>query len=158
MIMAFLLRTVTVAALLLMLAGPVQAVNCDVTATSVNFGGYDPFERVDADSTGTIRVTCSNKPKKPLEVRIELSAGGSGSYTPRRMSPVAGGTHRLRYNLYTNASMSTIFGNGTAGSVPIIKNVDRNTPWEVTVYGKIPARQNARIGAYTDMITVTVLW
>jgi spore coat protein U-like protein len=151
-------RFVSVTVLLLTFAPPAWAVNCDVTATSVNFGGYDPFERRATESTGSIRVTCSNKPKHPVEVAIELSTGRSGSYTPRSMIPVAGGSYRLRYNLYTNASMTTIFGNGTAGSVPLIKNVDRNNPWEVTIYGKVPARQNVRIGAYTDLVTVTILW
>ncbi len=134
-----------------------QAAQCDVTATSINFGNYDVFSPIPVDSTASINVTCkipSNSPQAPLPVIISLSPGNSGSFSPRSMQST--GADTLDYNLYTNASMSTIWGDGGGSSSVQTAFVAKDMPWSATLFGRIPAQQNVRAGSYSDTITVTI--
>jgi spore coat protein U-like protein len=151
------LRQLSIAALALVVPGVANALSCGVSATAVGFGSYDTLSPLHDDATGTITVTCSNLLSLLVSYDILLSSGGASSYSPRRM---ASGGHRLDYNLYTNLTRSTIWGDGTGGSsklsdgyllgvlVPVVRNY--------TIFGRIPARQNVAAGSYTDTITVTV--
>jgi spore coat protein U-like protein len=134
-----------------------QAFNCDVTATSLNFGSYDVFSNVPLDSTASINVSCNippQNPQAPLAVTISLSPGNSGSFAPRSMQST--GADILDYNLYTNASMSTIWGDGGGSSTVQSAFVTSAMPWNATLFGRIPARQNVSAGSYSDTITVTI--
>lgn len=69
------------------------------------------------------------------------------------------GSNTLGYNLYTDATRSTIWGDGNAGTFTIADayvltaiTITRNYP----VYGRIFPGQNVRVGSYADSITVTV--
>ncbi len=150
--------TTTVAALCLLLPTLCFAARCNVTATPVSFGSYDPLSTVPLDSTGKISVTCRNPPQQPLTVTIQFNEGGSANFSQRSMIPLSGGTDRLLYNLFTNASTSVIFGDGSGGSATLSRTIDRNTPWSVTVYGRMPPLQNVSAGAYSDNLTVTILF
>ncbi len=128
---------------------------CRVTATGLNFGAYDVFSAVPRDTTGTVTVTCDQNPPTDITVTIGPSAG-SGGFNPRQMRQ-AGGTDRLGYNLYTTASMSSVWGDGSAGtSAVFIRKVNRNRPATATIFGRIPARQNVSVGSYSETLTVTI--
>lgn len=151
---------ITLLLCLLCLAWPANqalAFKCDVTATSINFGSYDIFSPVPLDSTATINVTCnipSKNPHAPLAVVVSLSPGNSGSFAQRQM--VSTGPDVLNYNLFANASMSTIWGDGGGSSSTQTAFVTKDMPYRATLYGRIPARQNVRAGSYSDTITVTI--
>lgn len=145
------LAVVLAGVLLACLALPANA-QCSATTLGVAFGGYDPFSGASVDSTGTVTVTC-------LVVNsytIALSAGGSGSYTPRTL---VNGGNILDYNLFVDAARSTIWGDGTggtsisSGSIGILL-----LPNDHTIYGRIPGGQNPAAGSYSDTITVTVTY
>lgn len=128
--------------------------SCSVSATEVSFGIYDPFSSSPTDSTGTVTVTCFGLLGGIFEV--SLSTGQSGTYSPRRM---ANGGNNLNYNLYTNSSRTSIWGDGTGGT--LLQSVNcvllcLGIPNNLTAYGRIPARQDVPAGAYSDSITVTV--
>jgi spore coat protein U-like protein len=134
-----------------------EAFKCDVTATGLNFGSYDVFSPVPLDSTASIGVSCnipSNNPHAPLAVIISLNPGNSGNFSPRSMQ--SAGADTLDYNLYTNASMSTIWGDGNGGSSMQTAFVTSDMPWNASIFGRIPARQNVSVGSYSDIITVTI--
>jgi spore coat protein U-like protein len=138
-------------------ANRAQAAQCDVTATSINFGSYDVFSSIPVDSTASINVTCkipSDSPQAPLPVVISLSPGNSGNFSPRSMQST--GSDTLDYNLYANASMSTIWGDGGGSSSVQTALVAKDMPWNATLFGRIPARQNVSAGSYSDTITVTI--
>jgi spore coat protein U-like protein len=92
-----------------------------------------------------------------LNVAAAASPGASNNYAGRTLR---NGTNSLVYNLYTNAARTQIWGNGTDSSLRVTQSfaglllVDRTIP----VYGRIPARQNVRAGAYSDTIIVTVTY
>ncbi len=137
----------TAAAGLAAIAPAVHAANCSIATTSVAFGTYDVFAASPNDSgTGTVTVDC-----KGSSGEVTLSTGQSGVYASRKMTS---GANALSYNLYTSAARSTIWGDGTGGSSSI--TAGKNATTTLTVYGRIPAGQDAAAGTYTDSVTATV--
>jgi spore coat protein U-like protein len=143
------------AAVLFLLIGIPGHAACLVSATGLNFGEYDVFSAVPRDTTGTVTVTCDRNP--PTDVTISIGrSGGSGGFNPRQMRR-AGGSDLLGYNLYTTASMSTVWGDGSAGtSTVFLRKVNRNHPVTTTIYGRIPPGQNVSVGSYAETLTVTI--
>jgi len=125
---------------------------CSFNSTiGVSFGAYNVFNTSPTDATGSLTYTCMSLGGG---VTIDLSRGSASSYVPRQMRK---GAEPLAYNLYLEASHSVIWGDGTGGtshygpvSPPLATQVI------VTVYGRIPARQNVSAGAYTDTIIITI--
>ena len=137
----------TAAAGLAAIAPAAHAANCTIATTSVAFGAYDVFAASPNESgTGTVTVDC-----KGGAGEVTLSTGQSGAYASRWMTS---GADALSYNLYTSAARSTIWGDGTGGSSSITSG--KNATATLTVYGRIPAGQDAAVGTYTDSVTATV--
>lgn len=154
--MNFGIRLFTVV-LLLFFAEVVNAFQCSIVTTPVNFGFYDLFSTTDLNSTGTITVTCNAPAQNPVvPVTLSLTAGSSGTFALRRMVSTSGGG--LNYNLYSDATKTTILGDGSGGSSNLSNVISKNAPWKITIYGRIPARQNVTPGVYSDSITATILW
>lgn len=135
-----------------------QTSSCSVSASATSFGTYSPFSISPLDGTGNVEVSCSLLGVISILVnyQILLSAGASGNSAGRTLSG-AGST--LNYNLYTNASRSAIWGDGSGGSSIVsdgyllgLLTTVRNYP----VHGRIVAGQNVPPGAYSDTIVVTV--
>lgn len=123
---------------------------CSVNTQALGYGDYNVFSNQHLESVATISITCD----AVSSYDIALSPGGSGSYAARSM---ANGAHRLNYNLYTDAARNTIWGDGTSGTVTVSGTFSiTSTASNHTIYGRIPARQNAYIGSYSDTVTVTV--
>lgn len=136
---------------------PLSLCSCTVSATSLNFGNYDPLSNANDDSTGNIHVRCTLVAALNGSFTVDLSTGDSGSYAARKL---INGSSELRYNLYTNSTRNQIWGDGTGGSVRVSRSfaglllVDRN----ITVYGRIDAGQNVPADVYRDTIIVTVTY
>jgi spore coat protein U-like protein len=139
------------------------ALDCSVGATGVAFGVYDPTVATPDDSTGTITVTCvyaGPGGADDTNYTVTLSTGASGTYAQRQMTA---GSSRLRYNLFGDAGRSQVWGNASAGTTIITgyakvgPGVGNNTRTVThTVYGRVPALQDADTGNYTDSIVVTL--
>jgi len=141
------------------LATSTHAFNCDVTATGLAFGPYDFLASFPTDTTGSVMVSCNipaQNPHAPLAVTIDLSPGISGSFAQRQMQ--SSGPDPLYYNLFTNPSFSTIWGDGNGGSSSQTAFVTSDTPYSAVIYGRIPAGQKVPVGTYSDVITVTIEW
>ncbi|WP_020649845.1 Csu type fimbrial protein [Solimonas variicoloris] len=152
------LRTCLLAIPLCLACRPALALleSCSASTSAVSFGNYSPFSSVDLDTTGTVTVTCTALLSIAVNYTIKLGPGVSGSFNPRRLST---GPYTLNYNLYTNSTRTSVWGDGT-GSTQTVSDgyalglliVTRN----YTVYGRLPARQNAASGVYSDTVVVTV--
>lgn len=132
-------------AVICVIAAPAFAVNCGVSTAGVAFGAYDPFSAVALDSAGDIAISCDSS----VSYTVSLSSG-SGSYAGRHL---AGAGDVLVYNLYTNASRSTVWGDGGSGSA-VVSGTGSSA--HQTVYGRIRAGQNPHFGSYADNVTITV--
>lgn len=123
------------------------AASCRVTVVNVAFGSYDVFTTTGTSTTGSVTVSCQGN----ASYAISLSAG-SGTFAARVMTS---SSHRLDYNLFTDSTHLTIWGDGTSGTSTVSANGKGAT---YTVYGLIPALQNVPVGSYSDTITVTVTY
>ena len=141
---------VACAALALSTSRGEAANSCTVSATPVSFGAYDRLSRTDLSALGGITVNCTASG----QIVIFLSAGGAGSFSPRRM--LAAGNSPLYYNLYIDLPGTRIWGDGTGGSQSLTAtSAAGSTPFQV--FGRIPAQQGTvRVGTYSDTIMVTV--
>ncbi|MDD5410975.1 MAG: spore coat U domain-containing protein [Methylobacter sp.] len=131
--------------------------NCSVSATGVAFGNYNPTNSSSTDATGNVHVFCTVLlVSVGAQTNISLNTGGSGSFASRKMSS---GANRLNYNLYKEASHTTVWGDGTGGTGIFTDNTliaVLGTSINHTIYGSIPASQFVAAGSYSDTITVTV--
>jgi len=133
-------------------AGAARAASCSfVTVSGAAFGSYDVFAAGDTDSAANISYVCNGGPT----VLITLSRGNAPGFSPRLLMRAGGGT--LDYNLYLDAARSTIWGDGTGvtGQYGPTSPPDGNIV-AVPIFARIPAGQDAAIGAYSDTITVTI--
>lgn len=135
---------------LFVIAPPALGANCTVSTTGVSFGTYNVFATSPLDSTGSVTYNCGGN----ASIIVTLSKGGAATYNPRRMLK---GGEVLNYNLYLDASRTTIWGDGTGGT-QIYSNpsVPNNASITVTIYGRIPAGQDVSAGSYSDTITATI--
>lgn len=119
---------------------------CVVTVPVLPFGNYSGTE---LDAQADVSVTCTGSTGWVMDI----NAGGSGDIASREMS---GTTDALSYQLYTDASRSTVFGDGVTGST--ISNTGSGVAQTVTVYGRVPASQYPQAGAYSDTVTVQITY
>ena len=157
------LRLCTLLAFMLLASGSaIAAWSCSISSTPLSFGTYDVFSATPDDSTATLSVTCTqvSNPVGNLPVTASLSRGSGASYAARRM---ASGANLLSYNMYSNATHTTIFGDGTSGTSTIsgtfpFTAVGQTFTGTGTIYGRIPAGQDVAVGAYADSIVATITW
>lgn len=124
---------------------PAAAATCSVSPQGVSFGSYDTLSPAPLDGVGNIGVSCDTV----TAFTISLSAGG-GSYSERLMTA---GAAALPYNLYTDASRLTVWGDGSGGTGIVSMSA---TAHDFAVHGRIPARQNVVATTYVDTIFVTI--
>ena len=118
---------------------------CNLNVQGVIFGSYDVFNMQSVESTGNVAVTCDVS--TPYSIAL---TPGSGNFASRTLTS---GANTLAYNLYADPARTSVWGDGTAGTVTVSGSaVSANH----TVYGRIPARQNVFAGSYSDLITVTL--
>jgi spore coat protein U-like protein len=136
--------------------------SCSVSASAVTFGSYNPLSGSAGLATGSVTVTCellSGLLQLLDSFTIDLSSGQSGSVANRALK-LTGGTSTLSYNLFSDAGMTTVWGDSTGGT-PVsssitVSVVNVGVSQTFNVYGKIPPSQVAKVGNYNDSITVTV--
>jgi spore coat protein U-like protein len=124
---------------------------CVISLTGVQFGTYDVFSAAPLRSTGTIVYRCGNRVR---DMTIALTRGQGGTYVPRTMQRAG---EPLRYNLYLDAALGVVWGDGSAGtSLYSVRNARNNRDVAITIYGSIPAQQDVAAGTYTDDVTATI--
>jgi spore coat protein U-like protein len=147
--------TLIVVAVLVLNSRDASAITCTFhSVVGVSFGSYDVFGFSALDSTGNVTYRCTDVTEFDT-ITIDISQGGALSYAPRRM---AAGTASLSYNLFLDAARTQVWGDGGGGETA---RYGPTTPPEatnvsVTVYGRVPARQDVAVGSYSDTVTVTL--
>ena len=162
------------AAALLVEAGPLAAAsataslsvtvtvssNCQISASSVAFGTYDPvLANFAAPVTGTggVTITCT----RGTSASLTLGPGANSSGSARRMR---GGTSFITYELYMPASESPgapcSFASprvwGAAGDgVFTPSSAPSRDPRSYNVCGRIPEAQDVLAATYFDAVVAT---
>jgi spore coat protein U domain-containing protein, fimbrial subunit CupE1/2/3/6 len=124
---------------------------CNVSATTLNFGAYNPANATALNGTSTISVYCTGG--SPYTTALNIGSGG-GTFATRTL---LNGSDTLNFNLYRDAAYSQVWGDGSAATFTVAGTgsglLTANT---LTVYGQIPISQDKAVGTYTSTITVTV--
>lgn len=130
---------------------------CVISLTSMAFGEYNPQAPAPTDTVGTISVSCVSPDPANSTFSISLSPGNSGNANSRVMNQ---GSHPLYYNLYANAGRTIVWGDGSGGGESVASTfpIPSRSSKIFSIYGRIPALQNAWAGSYRDTITVTVAY
>lgn len=141
--------------------------NCSAVAVPAVFGSVDLLGGPAGMAQGEIQVTCTFSllngliPLPPLLVCYDIALSRTtslGGYATRQMS---NGPQHLDYNLYTNSSRTTIWGDGSGGSATVTDSYLLSlgtTTVSYPVYGRLPTGQISPPGAYLDSIVATVSW
>ena len=136
--------------------------SCIMSSTDLDFGDYDATGvnvTADLTATATISTTCTSGANGV----ITMSGGSHSLYCLsskcyRRMAN-EGETSFLRYNIYTNESLSwgSVWSDNTSATNEVVQVIGSGVSQNTTVYGEITKNQrNAAAGSYTDTITITL--
>jgi len=135
------------------------AAGCSVSSSGAAFGVYTPTNATATTTTATVSVTCQAAIQIAVAYVISLGPGSSGSVAARTM---LGGISRMSYQLYTNPTFSTVWGDGTNGSQTVsdgyLLNILTPVTNNYTAYGRIPALQNLSPATYTDTVIVQITY
>jgi spore coat protein U-like protein len=115
------------------------------------FGEYDPTSGTDLDlDVASLTYRCN----RGADFTIDISAGGDGvAGGLRDMENQTTAGEYLSYQLYSDAGRTTVWGSGAGNNVALVSpSANLQT---VNIYGRIPAGQDALVGAYQDIVTVT---
>ncbi|MEE4453855.1 spore coat U domain-containing protein [Novosphingobium resinovorum] len=128
---------------------------CSLSTTNLSFGTYNPASSSPTTAQGSAKADCISI-SIPMNATVDfgLSAGTSGNAAARQM---ASGSARLNYNIYQDAGYTTVWGNGSNGGTVQTMAITNLLSFSgtKTAYGRIPAGQYVKTGAYTDSIVVT---
>jgi spore coat protein U-like protein len=136
--------------------------SCTVSTTTLDFGAYQALTSANLDTVATIQVRCVGL-LNLSGYTLSLGQGTNGPgdrISTRYLNNITRGGPYLSYNVYLNNARTTIFGNGTVGSlldepIPCILPCFRS----YTVYGRIPSGQNTvRPGSFQDTSTLTLTY
>ena len=152
---AALLALILPLALAVALPGRACAQQCEITIGSLEFGSYSGYAQAPEEAAGRISVRCDGP--EPVNVEVALDSGEhGGGFAPRQMRHTQRGD-RLGYLIFTDAGMTTVWGDGTRGSATVRRRVGASAV-ELPVYGRIPAGQDVGAGRFVDRVTVRVDW
>ena len=150
--------------ILLCAADVAWAGGCTIASSGLAFGAYQPLTfagkvtSVDRTSDATISMACTGiVTGGSFSIALGPSTVGN-SMNPRLLSNPLGGP-TLAFNVYREASYSTVWGDGISGAVIGGTIPVGNSNQSLTVYGKVPAGQStARVGTYSGSLTMTVTY
>lgn len=133
--------------------------SCEITASDLAFGDYDPASAVPTDGSSTVTVNCTLL--TPYTVTLNVGIGSGAAYdTGRKMTGISNNLQTLLYNLYSDAGHTTVWGDGTTGGSVDVDGVGLGPLINSnhTVYGRITAQQNVQAQSYSDTVTATITY
>lgn len=127
---------------------------CQALVTGMSFGAYSVFDPNVLRSTATITVTCDQVP--PPRVTVAIGPSANTGLVLQRALRGGSGAENVAYNVFQDASLNQIWGDGLSGGAIQTVVVPRNRPTVLTVYGAVPPRQDVGTGQYLDQLPVIV--
>jgi spore coat protein U-like protein len=105
------------------------------------------------DQSSTLQVQCTNTTPYDIGMDAGQTAGGAVS---QRLLFNSGTNSTVKYNLYTDAGRSTIWGN-TVGT-DTVHATGSGASQSYTIYGRVPPQTTPAPATYSDTITVTITY
>jgi spore coat protein U-like protein len=128
--------------------------SCTVLAISeLAFGRYSARQSSPVDALAYVTFSCTDV--GPADVlAIEITRGRGGTFNRR----LRDGKQSLQYNLYVNAARTRVWGDGSSGTSVQRVRPPNNRPMTLPIFGRVPAGQRARPGAYSDSVFVSLVF
>ena len=130
---------------------------CSIDTTPMAFGTYDGVVANASSAlhaTATVISTCTSGAAALITMNAGASAGSGSTNAPvRRMT--AGPGKYLDYQIYSDVSGETVWGNTALTGVALTGTGASQT---LTVYGSIPSAQMVPQGDYSDQISITITY
>ena len=150
----------------LMMVTSAAHAGCSVSSSGLAFGAYQPLTfpgkltSSDVVSTAVVSIACTGI---TLGGSYSLSLGpstvGTGDRISTRYLANSTGGDLMRFNVYTNATYASVWGDGNIGSLIGGNIATGNSSQTQTVYGKIPAGQNTlKAGSFNGSLTMTLTY
>ena len=118
---------------------------------SLAFGTYDPLSPSALNGSTTLNINCTASAPVTIDINEgTTAAAGSSPAVPQRQ--MASGLNRLKYFLYQDAGLTTIWGAGASTQ----NYVGTGASQALTIFGQIPAAQAEPAGAFADPVIATV--
>lgn len=124
--------------------------SCNVSASTLSFGQYNPLSTGAHTGNSTVTVKCSNG----ASYDVGLDSGLNEDAGQRRMSD--GAAAFLSYNLFQDAGRTIAWGDQVATDT--LSDTGSGSNQEHQIYAAIPEQAAASVGNYTDTVTVTVTY
>jgi spore coat protein U-like protein len=153
------MRAVALALLLVLAPAVAHALNlgtCLMSATDIAFGSFSGTELT---VTGLVTITCTGGSGSNT-VNLRLTSGSSGSFSPSRT--MTSGANTLNYQIYTDSTRASIFGDGSAGTAKPQVTIDFGSPTspsataQVSMFAVLPVQALPPSGAYVDTISASI--
>ena len=131
--------------------------SCSIDTTPMAFGTYDGVvanASTALKATATVNSSCTSGAAALITMNAGNSAGSGSTDVPVRQM-TAGASEYLVYQVYSDVSRKTIWGNSDPTGVSF---TGTGTPQTLTVYGSIPSAQLVPEGDYSDQIIVTITY
>ncbi len=122
--------------------------------TDLAFGRYVATQKKALDAVAFLVFSCTDVEGGDM-VAIELGRSQTGDFSPRQM---IGPGSPVRYNLYSNAGRTRVWGDGSADTVDVRVRPQRGRSTSVAIYGRVPPAQRVTPGIYSDTIVVTLMF
>lgn len=134
--------------------------SCNFSVTNMSFGNADSLSGGYVDTTAEISVTCSGLLSlATVRICFNINAGSGGATGSVRHMRNAS-NHPLNFQLYQNASRTTLWGStqqpnlGAAPELVLAVPVLGSASASRTIYGRIlPNQQNAPTGFYQSLFS-----
>ena len=123
--------------------------SCNLSATDLTFGNYDPLKASPADASSIVTITCTAG--SGYIIGLDAGSGQGATIETRRLS---NGDNQLNYSLYRDTSRNLVWGNSPGTDTTA--GIGSGAPIDYPVYGQIPPGQTVPRGIYTDTVTVWV--
>lgn len=124
----------------------VAQANCLFNVGNLGFGNYQsPYQYTDVLSSSLISLSCDSY-STGNTLTIKMYQGQSPTFD-RYLSS---GKEQLYYNLYLDSSRSSVWGDGTNGTV--VYNTTIQTKNDINIFSKVYKNQNVAPGNYQDNI------
>jgi spore coat protein U-like protein len=130
-----------------------SAASCSISMQNVAFGNVDVTPGTAVDTSATLQVTCAGSPPMGERLCISIGAVTGDDATSRKMT--GPGSATIRYDLYTTAARTTVWGSWQTGyKSPGVQQDVANGTTSLTVYARLfGSQQSAASGSYTASFT-----
>jgi spore coat protein U-like protein len=126
---------------------------CKVGASALAFGAVTSaaIAAGNIDAVGNVSVNCTSGSN--YTVSLDAGTGAGATLASHKMSAADGAL--LSYAIYTTAGKTTLWGDGTSGTV-MVAGTGNGSAQPIPAYGRIFAGQIATAASFADVVNVTV--